>query len=123
MSVQGMPVTNRPAAFERVNPRSARGDTNPEFHNRVHVGWASCWVPKRYQIGIAERKTPLCLLANAYGITNSVTIFSNGTGSLPSHVTAVQCVNSLSGVTTADKDSDGRSALIYSKWRLRCLVA
>jgi hypothetical protein len=39
MSVQNVPVANRPEAFERVNPRSAVGDANPKFHSPVLGGW------------------------------------------------------------------------------------
>lgn len=54
MPVQGMPVTNRPAAFERVNPRSAPGDANSEFHNLVPSGWLLGWIINRNHLGISQ---------------------------------------------------------------------
>jgi hypothetical protein len=51
MSIQGMPVTNRPAAFERVNPRSASGDANPMYHNLVQGGWLLSWIINRNHHG------------------------------------------------------------------------
>jgi hypothetical protein len=106
MSVQDVPVTTRPAAFERVNPRFFLGSLNSRFRDFAHVGWLPCWIIRRNLHGAAENTTIHVLVVNPDTSGTETTRAIANNGALRGRAVFTTFANSKTQTSASDLDSD-----------------